>query len=248
MLPFARNTRSMTTSPSTLRLRPSAVYSGRGLSNMSGVVSAGPPANFLLWRFRGGRSGIAKASGDYRALLCDSTRRWNGSAVSKSRARHRAANSFFSSRSIPVAFAIRERRRTQTVHIRPMIWIALSGQAVGITKSAGLHFVDGRNHCGHCGAARTQVADLHIVFRALRSVFLDVNFGSLKRRLHVRGFDVDLFHFGCHRLGLRQVREDVRLCRVELDRFNRSRLDLRLWGHGLRLGWRWGIRGDWDFS
>src|SRR5271157_184397 len=129
-----------------------------------------------------------------------------------------------------------------------MIRIALTGQAVGITKSAGLYFVEGRDHRRHGCAARTQVADLHIVFRALRATFLDVNLGGLKRRLHVRSFDVDLFHFGLDRLGLRQVREDVRLCRVELDRFNRSRLDLRLWGHGLRLGWRWGIGGDWDLG
>src|SRR5438445_10993443 len=49
MLPFARNTISRTTSPSILRLRPSAVYSGRGLSRMStGVVGLSLAAAFFL--------------------------------------------------------------------------------------------------------------------------------------------------------------------------------------------------------
>ena len=42
--PLARKTRSMTTSPSIFKLRPSAVYSGRGLSVMLGVLSTGPVA------------------------------------------------------------------------------------------------------------------------------------------------------------------------------------------------------------
>src|SRR6266850_1242277 len=49
MLPLARNTISRTTSPSILRVRPSAVYSGRGFSNMStGVVAPSPLAAFFL--------------------------------------------------------------------------------------------------------------------------------------------------------------------------------------------------------
>src|SRR6266850_2884428 len=49
MLPLARNTISRTTSPSIFRVRPSAVYSGRGFSNMStGVVAPSPLAAFFL--------------------------------------------------------------------------------------------------------------------------------------------------------------------------------------------------------
>src|ERR1043166_6706921 len=47
--PLAKKTTSIVTSPSNLRLRPSAVYSGRGLSKIVTAVSAGPslPAFFL---------------------------------------------------------------------------------------------------------------------------------------------------------------------------------------------------------
>src|SRR5882762_8336015 len=49
MVPFARNTISSTTSPSIFRLRPSAVYSGRGFSNMStGVVAPSLATAFFL--------------------------------------------------------------------------------------------------------------------------------------------------------------------------------------------------------
>src|SRR5271157_995690 len=202
----------------------------------------------LLRRFRGRRRDIAESSGNYRPLLSTATYGWYGRPISESRACHRSADPFFSSGAIPVAFATRERRRTQTIHVRPFIWIALSGYAVGVTESAGLHFADGRNHCRHCGATGAQISDLYIFLWSFRAVVLHVNLGRFKRGRHFGRFHVNLFHLGHHRLGFRQVREDVWLGGVQFHWLHGNWLGFHFGHHGLRLGWRRGLWCNGDFG
>src|SRR5215471_16260428 len=93
--PLARKTTSRTTSPSSFRLRPSAVYSGFGLSRIVTGVSAGP--SFAAFFF-----GASAAAAGWR----------NRSAVSEARAGDRAANALVTASAISVAGTAGQGRKT----------------------------------------------------------------------------------------------------------------------------------------
>src|SRR5215472_16009726 len=153
---------SMTTSPSTFKLRPSAVYSGRGFS----VMSTGVVGFSLLAALFFGASVATVWSAKPPACTVPVFLLGGGvGSIAETCARHRTANSLSASRTVAVAISARKRWRAQAVDVGCVIRVALAGYSVGIAEAACLHFVD-RSHDGcRRGAASGQIADLHVVFR-----------------------------------------------------------------------------------
>ena len=154
MVPFARNTMSRTTSPSIFRLRPSAVYSGlRFVQDVNRrVVAPSPLAAFF---FGASVATVWSPKPEDCTVPLFAAARWRiGGSVAKTRARHRAANSFVAAGAIAIARSARQCGRAQTVHVGRIVRIALTGDPVRIAKSAGLHFVHWRFHRRRCCAPR----------------------------------------------------------------------------------------------
>src|SRR6266478_4607950 len=108
---------------------------------------------FLLRRFRGSHRLIREAGGLQRAALGGWWR--NRRAIAKAGARYRASNSFGSARAVAVPRSTRQRGRTKTIDVCGFVRITLTRDSVGISETAGLHFI----HWGHdrrrsCAAAR----------------------------------------------------------------------------------------------
>src|SRR5207245_8326714 len=102
---------------------------------------------FLLGRF-GCHRLVREPRGLQRAALGAAWRRIRN-AVSETRARHRAADSFIAAGAVPVSRSARQRRRAETIDVRCFVWIALAGHTVMIVKYAGVTFVNGGNYRLH---------------------------------------------------------------------------------------------------
>ena len=165
-VPLARKIKSSTTSPSSFRLRPSAVYSGRGFSRMVTEVVPLTASVFFLGASTA-RVLIAKAGGLHRAFAAAATRGRICDAISEAGAGYRAANTFVTAGAIAVAGTARKRGRTLAVDVGGFIGIAVARHAIGIAEAAGLNFVQRGNDRGGSRAATAQNVGLHFIARAL---------------------------------------------------------------------------------
>ena len=130
------------------------------------------------------------------------SRRRGRGAISKSRAGHGSANSFFSAGAVSIAFAARQRWRTQAVHIRRVFRIALAGDAVGIAETARLHFLDRGIHRGGRRAARSRLPTFTSSFGRFGPFSLASILAASSVGLHFRRFDFQLFTLGCTVFGV----------------------------------------------
>src|SRR6266851_5287924 len=148
---------------------------------------------------------------------------------------HCAANSFIATSAVAVSRSTRQCGRAKTIYIRGFVRITLTGDSVGITEAAGLHFVHrGHDGCRSC-AAGSKIADFHIFFRPLRLTRRCIDFNLLESRIELNWLGLQSFNFGWFDL----CREkNVRLFWVQLHRFWHHRLWFRRHDFGLHLR-RW---------
>src|SRR5580704_4020252 len=217
---------------------------GAGLVQNNNRSICGTTGCLLLGCIRRRRTGVSEVTRYHRAGLLTSCGR-DGRSISETGAGYRALDAFLTAGAISVAFTTGQSWRTKPVHIRGVIRVALARHAIRVTKSTGLHLVDGGIDGSWCRASGIHVVHLDVVFRTLGTIVLGVDLGFLELRGHVRKLGFHLLDLGLHDLG-RQVREDVRLLWVQLGRFDyrrlnfylRSRLDFRGWGRRWRRRYR----------
>src|SRR6202043_262329 len=108
------------------------------------------------------------------------------------------ANAFIPASAVAVAGAARKRGRAQTINVRRFFRIAVSGDAIRISETAGLHFIYRRNHGGRRGAAGIQIFQLFFLARALGLVRVSVDVGCLQNWIQLRSFGLDLLNLGLY--------------------------------------------------